>query len=295
MIKTSQVMSADNFGRMLSYDLDEFYSAGGVSMHPIHHPRETRNYQRSIRPMFIFPHDSYHLPWGDGCSSHSASAFEGDLNHDHTYALVVARGNCSFEDKARHAMEAGAGALIVVDDEKPDDDRPLMPMRANSNEGIDSLLAVMVTHETGTNLFNVLKQGRERHDHVVTVQLSRSPLRTQWMPLFSRWRDLVEVERQILLAQSKRNNKQNDDVVSVSLSDISGTSNDGNTGTDTRTTVVAELTRLEASWNVLAAEIFFPLLNAYYAFICSTCTIHEGAGSVPPTYHGTTLNQQTRT
>eukprot|EP00887_Chlorella_sp_A99_P007587 scaffold28.g7587.t1 len=88
------------------------------------------------------------LAWAspdDACAPVGAAPGAGTVG-------LVARGNCSFSDKARRLQAAGFGAMVLADDS---DDCTFMYANASSAEGID-IPAVSITAEAGAELKSLL-------------------------------------------------------------------------------------------------------------------------------------------
>ncbi|TYZ64404.1 hypothetical protein PybrP1_011862 [[Pythium] brassicae (nom. inval.)] len=113
---------------------------------------------------FRFPFDQ--VDNRSGCR-----ALGSDEHFNGSAVLVVTRGECSFEQKARVAEAAGAGALVVVND----DESVTRPM-AHIDDGEIQIPSVMVRRTAGELLRATVLGATERvFGRLVPMQCSRGP------------------------------------------------------------------------------------------------------------------------
>lgn len=67
----------------------------------------------------------------------------------HSEAIVVERGSCTFLSKVRHARDAGASIVIIVND-----DRDMAVMGADGGSDVENMTVVKINRADGLKLIS---------------------------------------------------------------------------------------------------------------------------------------------
>lgn len=104
--------------------------------------------------------NTFGIPANDstGCGNLNKPPEYSNLYSKTLYAIIIQRGNCSFEDKVRNAQEAGYSVAIIYNFNNDDN---LEPMSAKNQTGIN-IVAVFVAYSTGINLLSYSKESTTR-------------------------------------------------------------------------------------------------------------------------------------